>query len=433
MARWTSGTALLLPCLWLACAGELSGSRPDGATPTDASADGAGDLSATVDSGPGAADGPLPDAPATPDHAAPDLAPAVTQYKLGVPGKAYDLATDGKGAVHLLWYDGALNHGLVAAGKVSGKVTLPGSTKINIRFARPRLSVKAGGGSLHTCWTNAGAGTTLYHGWRTAGGKWARETVWTSPTGTHFVAAPVVAVDGGDNLHLIAQLWQKTVHQSPIVYWRKPSGGAWPKEVTVQQPGGKQWRDTSMFTDGAGAVHAAWKTAGKPGRYHRCASGGSLAKGAPLQIQAPAGEKTVSFGDLFVDAAGTVHHVFIGYPKLGMWYATLAKGGAAFSKASRAGTCNNAEKMGYENPWPAVVGAPGGRAVVAWAENRGGGKVPYVMVSTLSKGKWTAQTFQSAAGIHVDSKPALALTAAGVHLVWRAAGGDLRLAVFKLP
>ena len=84
-----------------------------------------------------------------------------------------------------------------------------------------------------------GEGTTLFHAWRDGKGQWRTEEAWRRSASNQYPAVPSIAVDSGGNAHLIAQRWQEGPHGSPIVYLRKPPGGRWSREQTLQEPGGQ--------------------------------------------------------------------------------------------------------------------------------------------------------------------------------------------------
>ena len=186
-----------------------------------------------------------------------------------------------------------------------------------------------------------------------------------------------------------------------------------------------------MAVDPKGGVHGVWKTSQRPGRYHHCKAGGSLAGGSPQDTTPPPGEKTVSFGDLYLDGTGRVHHVFITYPSLGIWYVTKAPAGGAFGGQQRIGRCNNDEHQGYENPWPAIGVGALGAVVVAWAENRGSKAASYRVLAVRGKGGWSVETLRRDASIGREGKPAIAVAAGEVYLLWPDSKGELEMAVLS--
>lgn len=427
----------VLMTLLAACSSTLVGGEDDSAVPTEA---GVRDTAVDARDSPvevGQADideaeAGSADTGGSTDAATPDAGgPGGILRDLEVSATGHDLATDAAGTVHILWRQGGLFHGRIEAGAITGRSGIPGSARINSRFSRPRLAVRPDGSSVHTAFTNAGAGVTLTHA-VSEGGAWRTETIWEQGSTSDFIAVPAIAVDAGGGVHVIAQRWREGVRESPIVYFRKPAGGAWQPPVAIHVEAGQQWRDTDMIADAAGGIHATWKTARRPGKYRWVSSGGDLATETTMDI-ALAGITTVSFGDLFVTAAGDVHHAFLTYPAQEMWHVVRRAGGPSFAEASRIGTIDNDETRGYENPWSSLVVDAAERVWVTWAENRGADRITHVMVARSGPGGWLTWTADANADTQREGRPVLAVSGREVHLVWRADGGALRLETFSVP
>ncbi len=351
---------------------------------------------------------------------------------LGVQGTNYDVARDASGQVHLLYKNGgSLFYGTITGGVLQGPEEIPDSSNVHVRFTRPRLAVRPDGGTIHTCWIQS-SGEGLVHVWRDTAGSWHRETAWSDGSGDTYIAVPSIGVDQGENVHVVAQNWWFTsgeATESGAMYLRKPSGGSWSDEGLIHYVSGDNWRDTSMFTDLDGGIHATWKSANDPGKYRTCVSGASLTSATTVDIPIPAGENTVSFGDTFVTASGDVYHAYFAYPNQSIQVAVKVAGASSFDGTDQVAVADNDEHAGYENPWPAIAVDDGGLVWVSWAENRGAATVAHVMLAVGDGDGWTVEEIDGAAAIDAEGKPALTAVGHDVYLVWRAGDGSLRLAL----
>ncbi len=352
---------------------------------------------------------------------------------LGIEGSVYDIGRDAAGGIYLLWKDGPLQFSRVDAGQVVDVQTLPDSTQINTRYTRPRLAVAPDGSSAHTAWFQGIPGEELYHAWSEGGGPWSREQAWNNGGDEHYLAVPAAGVDLTGTVHLIAQRWWYepdgvTQDESTVMALGKPAGGPWSAHTDIHSEAGKNWRDTSVFTDRDGGIHATWKSHSRPGKYRHAPSGSDLTAGDTLDIPVPGGETTTSFGDTFVTDDGTVHHAFFAYPGCTLWHAVRQPGAGAFDDPEPIAAADNDELTGYENPWPGIAVDSEGRVYVAWAENRGQGSVPFVNLAQRSGGVWTVEELDTAAAIDAQGKPAITAVGKDVFVVWRAGSGELMLA-----
>ncbi len=360
------------------------------------------------------------------------------EHNLGISAVAYDITKDNNGVVHMVWKVGAsLRYGQIDNGLVINAEDIPNSGGVNARYNRPRLAVRPDGATVHLSW-NAAPGGTLYHAWRDAAGVWHREVVWDRGATLYYVACSSTAVDLTGAVHIIAQRWEEgSTDPTPVVYWRKPNGGVWSNLVSVQpvaSPNNRQWRDTSMFTDEAGGVHAVWKDGARPGKYRYTVSGGNLGTAPTVDIPVPPDPliNSVSFGDLFVTPNGDVHHTFLTYNLQQIWYEVKRSGSSTFGEPSLVGPMNNDETTGYENPWPVMAVDSHNRIFTSWAENRGGSTVPHVVLGYSGASGWTTLDVTNTASINLSSAPAMTAVGDLVYLVYRDASGELRLVNYRL-
>jgi hypothetical protein len=354
-------------------------------------------------------------------------------YGLEIHGTVYDLGRDGPGQMYLLWKDGPLQFGRLDGGIVADIQTLPDSTQINTRYTRPRLAVAPDGSSFHTTWFQGTPGEELFHAWSEGGGGWSREAAWDNGGAEHYVAVPAAGVDLTGTVHLIGQRWWYgpdgiSQDESAIMALGKPAGGSWSAHSDIHTEAGKNWRDTSVFSDPSGGVHATWKSHSRPGKYRYAASGSDLTVGDTLDIPLPGGESTTSFGDTTVDGDGRIHHAFFAYPGNTLWHVERAPGATEFGEPVLIASVDNDEHAGYENPWPGIAVDSDGRIFVTWAENRGQADVPFVMLAHGVGGAWTVAVLDDEADIDLNGKPAITAVGDDVFVVWRGGGGELALA-----
>jgi len=368
------------------------------------------------------------------DECSADCAVFRREIPLGVYGVTYDHARDAQGTIHALWKSGGtLRYGTLVDGAIVGAEDIPSSNGSNIRFKRPRIAVSPDGETVHTCW-NGLPGVALEYARRDEDGRWTRQAVWQQPVGTQFVAVAAIGADLDGAVHIIAQRWDEGVTPSPVVYFRKPSAAeAWSAPQTIQAAEGKQWRDTSIFVDDLGGVHATWKTGARPGQYRSVASGGDLSAAATITIPTPPDPAidTVSFGDLFVTAQADVHHVFVTYPLQQLWYEVRREDTGDFGEPSLVGPLDNDEALGYENPWPAVAVDVHGRVFASWSENRGGGTISHVVLATFDGQQWIRHDVTNSADIDVNSAPAMTVVDDLVHLVYSNLDGEQVLVQYR--
>jgi len=352
---------------------------------------------------------------------------------LGIDGVSYDIARDNQDGVHIIWLTGnVLHYGRIENGIVEGQETAWDGSQggIHTRWTRPRLSVQPDAGTVHTSFIQNG-NQNLYHVWRNKNGQWRNEEVWgLSGMRPHMVGFPVVGADSSGIIHLVAQQWwvddQTGDELSEVVYARKDGNWTW---ATLEVGA---WRQTSMFIDRSGGVHATWKWFTKPGHYRYVPSGGSLLDASSIDIPKAGGSH--SMGDSFVEQNGAVHHAFAtfhGTNPPDIDYALKPAGSGSFGALSSPSD-GEIEMCSLEHPWPAVAAFDGGRVLVAWGEE------PCSTTGIMSKlmlawkdpeeSNWHSAALDEAADIDPESKPAMTITGRGVYLVWRAHDGSLMLA-----
>jgi cysteine-rich repeat protein len=350
---------------------------------------------------------------------------------LGVEGSNYDLGRDAAGNVYLLFKHGnALHLGRIEEQQLVAVEAIPDTGGVSVRYTRPRLAVRPDGGSVHTAWISGTPGHEIFHTWWDADG-WHRETAWSNGGAEAWAAVPSVGVDLQGAVHVIAQKWWydgESQDESSVLYVHKPPGGVWSAEATLHFESGRNWRDTSLFTDLAGGVHGTWKSLARPGQYRYTASGDSMSDHSSLEIPIPEAETTLSFGDSFVTADGGVHHAAFAYPGGTQAWSVKPAGAEEFGASEILATTDNDEHMGYENPWPAVGVDVRGRVFVAWAENRGGSSVPYVVLAQYGGEAWSREDLATDADMEANSKPAMTVVDDDVFIVWRDGSGEMMLA-----
>jgi hypothetical protein len=350
-------------------------------------------------------------------------AQGVPFVRLGVSCDTHDVMADTAGRVHAIWVEGrTVHYGRIENETIAGQEDVPGSNGVTMRFTRPRIAMKPDGSEIHTAWvTPDPESDSMVHAWRDATG-WHTHKVWER-SGDEHLAQPSIAVRPDGSVHVIAQRWRDNVGPSPIVYYAKTAGGAWQSPVEIS-PNDAEYRDTAMIADPAGGLHAAWKAAHRPGYYAYAPPGAGF--GETIEVPKRPGVATVSFGDLFVDGAGTVHHAFAVYGNnvLAVDYSFLPKNGA-FSASERVSETDQVSVTSYDH-WPAVAADRLGRVYVSWGEESGG-TVKLLKYAVLEAKQWTRGDVETDADIHNFGKPSLAVTTDAVHLVWRTSGGELAL------
>jgi hypothetical protein len=448
---------LLISCagLW-ACSGcdDGGGEGDDGGHDPVETPDPTGDLDVVPE------DVPVDDAVAHEDVAGDDgpadtvedegpPAIAWTLTDLGVAADSYDIARDNSDNVHIIWKEGGsarlLHYGRIETGALEDAFEIPQTTGIFLANKRPRLAVAPDGSTVHTAWVPNG-GANLYHIWRDSSGTWQdRETVYTMGTIPWKVAQPSIGADADGNVHIVAQQWCDPTGVDPnpcpadsfrLAYWRKPAAGTWSDWTDIEAASG-EWRQTDMVVDRSGGIHAAWKCmANREGHYCHAPSGGTLVGCAPIDLPVPDDATFVSCGSSFSTATeeggGDVYHATW---SLSSTYtidvARKPAGDDTFTVLGRPSI--DAFPLGTGiDPWPVVGVDDFGRIFVSWAQTDEGDGTVDVYVSTYAGDAWNREVMDDDSGVGSDTRSVLAVTGRAAYLVWRAASGNLMLAMTDL-
>ncbi len=369
----------------------------------------------------------------------PGLILAQSPYNLGVSSYNYDMVTDSSNNIYLLWKTGisTINIGKIVNNALTEVDSYTASISIHVRFTRPRLAVKPDGTEIHTAYLS-GNRNNIVHVWRNSSGIWNQTVIWTYANDDWRMAFPAIGVDASGNVHVTCQRYNTVEHNNPdmphdfIVYWRKT--GSWSGPVNIQT-NDYPYRDTSMYTDKNGGVHATWKSRYTLGKYRYAASGDSLADSSTILIPNVSGSPSlsdiVSFGDSYVDNVGNVHHAYFHFPDETLHHVIKPVGSGSFGSRTQAASVDNCESCTgctvYENPWPSVGVATDGKVYVTWAENRCSGAINHVMLAIKDGSSWSIAEVTSTAAISSDGRPVIAVTDTDYFIVWRSNTGTLML------
>jgi hypothetical protein len=344
---------------------------------------------------------------------------------LGIEAVNHDIFADAGGTVHIIWKQPLqpISYGYLEGAAVIEVNSIPDSGRISHFHAKPRLAVRSDGGSVHTAWVDQG-GSTLVCSSRTDG-DWQNEEVWNAGTTAYHMAEPVVGASPDGTLHMIAQRWEDGVRASPIVYFRKLPASGWEDEAIISPDyieTDREYRDTYIWVDDAGAVHASWN------RSYGYSSGDGVFEVTELPNRA--GVNLYCCGDLFVDPAGVVHDALKGYPLDAVDYAFKPPAGE-FSAPVQASltegiSCDN--EYFYET-WPGIVTGQDGRIYMVWAEaDCVSGGVPFVRLAVMDRdGAWFHQDLDTEADVRTQGRPSIAVARGIVHIIWRIPSGEVVL------
>lgn len=369
----------------------------------------------------------------------PGLILAQSPYNLGVSSYNYDMVTDSNNNIYLLWKTGTstINIGKIVNNALTEVDSYTASISIHVRFTRPRLAVKPDGTEIHTAYLS-GNRNNIVHVWRNSSGVWNQTVIWTYANNDWRMAFPAIGVDNSGYVHVICQKYNTVEHNGPnmphdfIAYWRKT--GSWSGPVYIQT-NDYPYRDTSMYTDKNGGVHATWKSRYTLGKYRYAASGASLADSPTILIPNVSGTPNfndiVSFGESFMDNLGNVHHAYFHFKDETIHHVIKPVGSGSFGSRTQAAVVDNCESCAgctvYENPWPALAVATDGKVYVAWAENRCSGAINHVMLVIKDGSSWSIAEVTSTAAISSDGRPVIAMTDTDYYIVWRSNTGELML------
>ncbi len=347
-----------------------------------------------------------------------------------------DIASDNNNTIHIIWsHEKALYYGQVYNGTVVNKEKIPYSYDFKTKFVRPRLSVSPDGKVINLSWINASPSKEIIHVWR-KNNEWNRELVWRGETdGSFYAAVPFVVSDLSGTFHAIAQLWTSSGFNKIAYWYRRERQTSWSGPYTLISADDRDWRETSMFVDKNGGIHAVFKSGRDPGRYIYAPNGKLLKDYKPILIPIPPGPgaNCVSMGDLFVDKNFTVHHAFITYKRETIDYAEKKQdtGFQNYSQPSN-GSIKICHPEKYENPWPSIAVAPWGEIFVTWADMPCPSTIPNrinLSIKSEETDKWRKTTLTNSAHIDSNSKPAITANEEGVFLLYRNSIGELMLYV----
>jgi hypothetical protein len=369
----------------------------------------------------------------------PGLLLAQSPYNLGVSSYNYDMVTDSSNNIYLLWKTGTstINIGKIVNNALTEVDSYTASISIHVRFTRPRLAVKPDGTEIHTVYLS-GNRNNIVHVWRNSSGIWNQTVIWTYANDDWRMAFPAIGVDASGYVHVTCQRYNTVEHNGSsmphdfIVYWRKT--GSWSGRVNIQT-NDYPYRDTSMYTDKNGGIHATWKSRYTLGKYRYAASGASLADSSTILIPNVSGSPSlsdiVSFGDSYMDNVGNVHHAYFHFRDETLHHVIKPVGSGSFGSRTQAAQVDNCESCGgctvYENPWPSVGVATDSKVYVTWAENRCSGAINHVMLAIKDGSSWSIGEVTSTAAISSDGRPVIVVTDTDYFIVWRSNTGTLML------
>jgi len=348
-------------------------------------------------------------------------------HSLGITGKAVDITADKNGGLHIIWVNNAneLYYGQIISNQARNQVKVATIAANETYYGRPRVAVRNDGKTVHVVWGK----TTLSHAWRDSGGTWRVETVRNAVTNREYLMA-VCAVTQDETVHALYQYWSATVEATPMMYMRKPSGGAWTTPVNVGSSPNAEYRDPSVFVDAYGGFHASWRgLLTTPSAAYRYAPAGTgLENATTLFIPLASDVTHNAFGDLFVDENGRVHRPIATWTKrssVSIDYSYKNLNGS-FTTPARPSVGDLVTKLDSN---PSVAVAPTGQVFVSFRDFVGGNTVTYL--SILDGGTWTKYVVDPASGTTYNQfyKTSLTATAAGVYGLWRAASGTFMLGV----
>ena len=350
-----------------------------------------------------------------------------TPYSLGVVGKTADITADKNGGLHIIYVNNAneLYYGRIISNQLRNPFKVATIAANETYYGRPRIAVRNDGQTVHIVWGK----TTLSHAWKDSGGTWRVETVRTAVTNHEYLMA-VCAVTQDESVHVLYQYWYAKAEASPMMYTRKPSGGAWTAPVNVGASANGEYRDPSVFVDAYGGFHASWRgLLVLPSAAYRYAPAGTgLENATTLFIPLASDVSHNAFGDLFVDENGRVHRPIATWTKrstVSIDYSYKNLNGS-FTTPTRPSVDDLVTKLDSN---PSVAVAPTGQVFVSFRDFVGGKIVTYL--SILNDGTWTKYVVDPSCGTTYNQhyKTSLTATAQGVYGLWRAANGTIMLGV----
>jgi hypothetical protein len=172
------------------------------------------------------------------------------------------LAVYGNGTVHVVWSENSSGRGDIyyCERSPNGKWSSPQNISNTAgRSGSPQLAV-SGSGTVHVVWSDLTPGhVDIYHAWRRSDGTWS--TPGKVSNSSAFSFAPIVVVDGKETPHA---MW---VDENPclasVYYARGGSGGTWSSPCLISDPSAAS--DSSrLVVDEKGLVHIVWQAYESP-------------------------------------------------------------------------------------------------------------------------------------------------------------------------
>jgi len=348
-------------------------------------------------------------------------------HPLGITGKAADITADKNGSLHIIWVTNAneLYYGRIVSNQVRNQVKVTTIAASEAYYGRPRVAVRNDGQTIHIVWGK----TTLSHAWRDSGGTWRVETVRGAVLNREYLMA-VCAVTQDETVHVLYQYWNAKAEAAPMMYLRKPNGGAWSASFSIGSSANAEYRDPSVFMDAYGGFHASWRgLMTLPSASYRYAPPGTGLEVATTQFIPLASDVTHNaFGDLFVDEDGRVHRPIATWTKrssVSIDYSYKNLNGS-FTTPTRPSVGDLVTELDSN---ASVAVAPAGQVFVSFRDYVGGNTVTYL--SILDDGTWTKYIVDPGCGTTYNQhyKTSMTATAAGVYGLWRAGTGEFMLGV----
>jgi len=340
----------------------------------------------------------------------------------------YDAQSDNNGTIHLIWFkpNGQSYYGQIIGDTLVTQELIPVAYNVTTKKARPRISVRPDGKTVHFCWRKpAGDSRSALHCWRDENGVWNLETILN--TGS-YIAYPALAVDGTGVVHFIFSKYRKESDYLPIIYGRRING-RWVFSQEDVAPETHKHIMTNMVNDPKGGVHAVWIVDAYPIQYRYCEAGGSLLDNPTLSIPGN-GFQTKNI-DVFVDREDNVHIVGLSWNSRSADQAyadyTIKLAGESEFSVPVHSSIDKIMVQHEHRPAPVVVAASKDLVYVCWSEEEHEGRVNIVGLSTFKDGVWTPETLDHLAAIHEFSKPSLAITNSYVYVIWRNNVGQLTM------
>jgi uncharacterized repeat protein (TIGR01451 family) len=222
--------------------------------------------------------------------------------------ESQQLAVDGGGIVHVVWEDCSPESGIdifYARRSTDGTWSSPQNISNNPGPSlKPQLAAD-GGGAVHVVWYDDTSGIwEIFYARRSSDGTWSSpQNISNTPD---YSASPQLAVDGGGTVHVV--WYEQSDWYCEIFYAQRSSDGTWSSPQNISNTPGRS-ESPRLAVDGVGTVHVVWRD-GTPGNddifYAKRSSDGTWS--SPQNISNTSGASGGS--QVAVDAIGTVHVVW---------------------------------------------------------------------------------------------------------------------------